>query len=586
MRIWTGLGIPLRNLAARAAQREGDPLRFLVDPQVQIALESILASSAASSLIVERAFAETKRSEAPRLCHVSTAGRNQILRQFLRQRGDLLQKAEAAAASLRRSNATNLQSLAWERQPEMAGAAAGDPAARAALKRYIDAHRLEMQEELKSRREVAKAAVDRASSHTMPVSEGQWIEWFREHYDTFYSDMSAATQERRRMNQRLCTREDTPLPVARLGPKAKKVQPSDLPLWQQLLLGRTGWYAVQEGPGSVRTMFLFVFHRMTYAMEIDEWAEGGQFRLRRDLGARLGDILKLLVEVEIAQRPGMGVFELYMKAKAVPGAVLLKPQHAQAVTAPLAPVRREPKKKQKAAAASARQQEAAASGARELSEDSGSDSAASRPKKDACGSASDSSRASVDTEVESGVEDWPSKGGGPESAESDIEEAADGLGTEAAGAEDGLSEEELASKKVRHPPGTWTTWDSSWFYITKTKGFTDVKCWIKAPLRRGEHGMGAKQMSKTLTPAHYGDSWENPWRSMLLLQAWAVYRSGLNGWADKRPARVRERALLRSRLEKELRTAHGDAAAPLLGSQKAHDRLREWVPDLVASMVA
>ena len=88
--------------------------QYLIPHSVQAALVLAFESSAASSLPAERAFAATKRSEAPRLCHVATASRNQILRQYLRQRLDLFSSAEAASAALRVSLRTSVQSLAWE----------------------------------------------------------------------------------------------------------------------------------------------------------------------------------------------------------------------------------------------------------------------------------------------------------------------------------------------------------------------------------------------------------------------------------------------------------------------------------------
>ena len=67
------LGLPLRRLASRAGSTDTQRLQYMISPSVQSALALALESSVASSLPVERAFAATKRSEARRLCHVSTA---------------------------------------------------------------------------------------------------------------------------------------------------------------------------------------------------------------------------------------------------------------------------------------------------------------------------------------------------------------------------------------------------------------------------------------------------------------------------------------------------------------------------------
>ena len=46
-------------------------------------------------------------------------------------------------------------------------------------------------------------------------------------------------------------------------------------------------------------------------------------------------------------------------------------------------------------------------------------------------------------------------------------------------------------------------------------------------------------MSRTLTPAHYGETVESHPRTYALLRAWAIQRSRQDGWADRRPGRGR-----------------------------------------------
>jgi hypothetical protein len=115
----TGFGLPLRRLVLQAGDGELMRVQYLMSESVQQALDLAFDSAAASSLPVERAFAACKRSEAPRLCHVATASRNQILRQFLRQRQETLQEVSKASAAVRRSMRTNVASLAWELQPQL-----------------------------------------------------------------------------------------------------------------------------------------------------------------------------------------------------------------------------------------------------------------------------------------------------------------------------------------------------------------------------------------------------------------------------------------------------------------------------------
>ena len=75
-----GVGVPLQHLAHANGMFDHDMVNWLCSEPVQNALTTAFEASAISSLPVERAFAETKRNEAPRLCHVATAGRNQLLK--------------------------------------------------------------------------------------------------------------------------------------------------------------------------------------------------------------------------------------------------------------------------------------------------------------------------------------------------------------------------------------------------------------------------------------------------------------------------------------------------------------------------
>ena len=53
-----------------------------------------------------------------------------------------------------------------------------------------------------------------------------------------------------------------------------------------------------------------------------------------------------------------------------------------------------------------------------------------------------------------------------------------------------------ASGVARHAPGTWKVWEGTWFYATKTPGFSDVKVIMKGPFRNVSEGMGNTNMSK------------------------------------------------------------------------------------------
>ena len=75
------LGLPLQS-AALACGSESAAVSFRLSDGVQSVLKIAFEGSSASSFPVERRFAETKRNEAPRLCHLAVASRNQLQRQF------------------------------------------------------------------------------------------------------------------------------------------------------------------------------------------------------------------------------------------------------------------------------------------------------------------------------------------------------------------------------------------------------------------------------------------------------------------------------------------------------------------------
>jgi len=120
-----GFGLPLKKLAERAGQTEVERLQFLLSAPVQEALDVAFSSGEASSLPVERKHAVTKRNEAPRLCHVSTAGGNQIIRAEHRERERLLSIAEAPSALFHKAAKLRITSLAWERLPSHVGRSLG-----------------------------------------------------------------------------------------------------------------------------------------------------------------------------------------------------------------------------------------------------------------------------------------------------------------------------------------------------------------------------------------------------------------------------------------------------------------------------
>ena len=90
-------------------------------------------------------------------------------------------------------------------------------------------------------------------------------------------------------------------------------------------------------------------------------------------------------------------------------------------------------------------------------------------------------------------------------------------------------------------------------------------------------------MSKTLTPARYGETWDELARTILLLRSWAAWRVRQNGFSATRACRLREAERHAERLFSDLREAlraQGGVAVPFLGNDRAQGLFDKWVPDI------
>ena len=135
---------------------------------------------------------------------------------------------------------------------------------------------------------------------------------------------------------------------------------------------------------------------------------------------------------------------------------------------------------------------------------------------------------------------------------------------------------------IRQPAGTWKVWESLWFYMIQNPGWRDVKLLMKRPLCNSTTGMGTAQHSKTMSPHLLGEQLEAPVRTMAVLRAWVIWRARHQGWAARRPCRLREVDRQLEALERDIKAVPG----ALLGNPKADAHLTKWLPDLVARLSA
>jgi len=199
----------------------------------------------------------------------------------------------------------------------------------------------------------------------------------------------------------------------------------------------------------------------------------------------------------------------------------------------------------------------------------------------------------VDTDADVGVDEVPlcDPAAGREvvscsGARVGVDSGSEDEGEEASPGGDGSRAPARASGAPRHAPGTWKIAEYLWFYVTRTPSFTDIKCHMKSGLRNVTTGMGIYNMSKTLTPWHYADDWSRPWRTLLLLRAWSIWRAKLHGWANAKPCRQREVARQEQCLEADVRSSHvGEPTEPLLGNSQAHILFVKWAPSIARSVL-
>ena len=89
-------------------------------------------------------------------------------------------------------------------------------------------------------------------------------------------------------------------------------------------------------------------------------------------------------------------------------------------------------------------------------------------------------------------------------------------------------------------------------------------------------------MSKTVQPRDYGETRDDPVRSLMLLRAWTVWRARQGGWAEAKTCRKRYIDEHEVRLERDI--AALDAPGHLLGHPAANTVLKEVLPTLVVRL--
>ena len=110
-------------------------------------------------------------------------------------------------------------------------------------------------------------------------------------------------------------------------------------------------------------------------------------------------------------------------------------------------------------------------------------------------------------------------------------------------------------------------WENDYFYIQQPPPeHTALRIYVRPSAVSS--GIGKDNQSKSMTPAHFGETTESCTVTMLLLRAWSIWRAHRDAWASAKPCRKRQidedLSLLQRDVQKVL-TQNGGS----LGNKKA-----------------
>ena len=576
-----GAGLPLQRLALEKGS-EAAAAHWLQSEPVQAIFNRLAEVMLANSLAAERASAQVKKWETSKLTHIAIASRNAMTTRFLRWRVAQCEAIEAALKKLRKAERTNVTALAWQqagaarprgarwsasRQPDTRSAST-KPATLAAAASTKPATlapeaRAKLQNQKDSAIEEASAHLDRTlRSFSIPVTREQWSAWLAAILPQFRDKMVTAPGGRRKLSTRRRARPGMPDPVKRIQPQAEAVDNSKVRApWALNLQNRMGWHGVTTRRQGGLIVFLIFLRGRTYFLKVAKIAVGSAptFLLDKNFAIahavhELRHFESLLVDDEVLK-----TWELDVRGVAEAGTgVCMTIERKLEITKPA------PKPPRSEAA-----------------DEEGSD------EDDALvvlGSDAESSDVKVvDTDDESAVDasDAESEASSGDSA-SDREANMAGNFLKVAPAPAGISKMPAtggAAKRVYNPP----LWEDAYFHVYASKhDYLEMRMRQQFKLPVAEGGMGAWSMSRRVTPQDFGETREDPVRSLLVLRAWALWRARQEGWADARACRARHFAEQETLLVRDVQKL--GAHCRLLGHAKANAALREIAPDLVARL--
>ena len=391
------------------------------------------------------------------------------------------------------------------------------------------------------------------------MNRAEWFRWLFEHESRYRSLMQTAPRDRRRRSQRMYARAGLPEPAQRIPPVRDSWRP--VCRWETLLWNRTGWHAVRVRE-QMHLIFTVVYDFVTYFFDIDP---GRSHRRRIRLPSNFDPTtnfhhLKVLADEFVGSE--VTPYEVTMICKADNGGIVVSVQDAKIIDKP------------------ARRQ-------RTVNPETASDSEECDYDGEAATGASDASSVQeVDTEVSDGE---AATGASSASSDSSSDSDTSSSDTSDASHASGVikvghhgSKAKAESKKRKGELVLWS--DGLYFTISMEPVRKSVNVRIQNRWLSTDE-MGRKSQSKSLTPAHFGESFDSPDVACILLRAWALWRANLDGWASQFKCREEHFAKVSRDIVNDAKKLNADAQK-LLTKKAVSKKLRTWAPAVAAAVCA
>ena len=389
-------------------------------------------------------------------------------------------------------------------------------------------------------------------SFCVPVTRSQWMEWLLENLSAFRESMASVRQVRRHGSYRVFARPDLPQAISRLQPQAATAHGVCRSDWACNLQNRTGWHGLKTRRLGVVVVFLIHLHRVTYYIHVRLTSkQPPQCMLAADFDiiTSLSDLSHL--EAMLADDEVLHVFELQVSGSAALSRGVCITLGCMRPITGLAPVPRRT----------------------EACDDDddpvvlGSD-------------AEHDERAVVDTDEESeGESIVASDTSSDESVV--VDDKATAMKqflrlTAATGVQAKKATGVPRQKQCLRP-----LWCDEYFIVGDHPG---EHVQIRVRHQHKKQLGGTAPMSKQVTPRDYGETRDDPVRSLLVLRGWALWRARQDGWGDLRGCRHKHFVEHEEMLERDVKCLK--ASCRLLGHPEANAAFVEAVPAIAARLQA